>query len=232
MAVAVVLGVALQSQFFQIQDIDLQVMDADPLQQKYLNPLIASLNKELSSMKGQSWSSVQFVDIYKQLKNKKWIQEVKASRQWPSSLRVQITPEKIYFLYLDTAGKTYPVIENGQLLEVVDWRQAPDVVLTRDKVFEKDISLRKKTVEVLQQLPASGALSRQTVSQLYYNNKEGFGFSLIQSEMLIKLGEDHIAQKSSRVAQVLEYLNANQFDARVIDANLSKKVLVRLRKGP
>jgi cell division protein FtsQ len=38
--------------------------------------------------------------------------------------------------------------------------------------------------------------------------------------------------KAARVAQVIEYMETRQLEARVIDANLSKKVLVRLRKDP
>ena len=38
--------------------------------------------------------------------------------------------------------------------------------------------------------------------------------------------------KAQRVSQVLEYMETRQLEARVIDANLSKKVLVRLRKDP
>jgi cell division protein FtsQ len=38
--------------------------------------------------------------------------------------------------------------------------------------------------------------------------------------------------KADRVGQVLDYLEKHELDARVIDANLTKKVLVRLRKRP
>ena len=43
-----------------------------------------------------------------------------------------------------------------------------------------------------------------------------------------KYGEDQFEIKSSRVSQVIDYLENRDLKARVIDANLSKKVLVRL----
>ena len=46
------------------------------------------------------------------------------------------------------------------------------------------------------------------------------------------MGDDQFIVKGARVNQVLEYLESNEFKARVIDATLSQKVLVRLRKGP
>ncbi len=54
--------------------------------------------------------------------------------------------------------------------------------------------------------------------------------TLIRTGVRVKIGEDQVALKAARVSQVVDYLDAKQFDARVIDANLSKKVLVRLRK--
>ena len=54
----------------------------------------------------------------------------------------------------------------------------------------------------------------------------------MSSGMRVNLGDDEVLKKSLRVSQVLNYVDEHQLDARVIDANLSKKVLVRLRKGP
>ncbi len=56
--------------------------------------------------------------------------------------------------------------------------------------------------------------------------------TMIKTGIQVKMGEDQVSLKSARVAQVVDYLETRQFDARVIDANLSKKVLVRLRKDP
>jgi hypothetical protein len=56
--------------------------------------------------------------------------------------------------------------------------------------------------------------------------------TLIQPAVQVVLGEDSLNTKVERVAQVLNYLSAEQIKGRVIDASFSKKVLVRLRKGP
>jgi cell division protein FtsQ len=53
-----------------------------------------------------------------------------------------------------------------------------------------------------------------------------------KSNIKIKLGEDQFAVKSARVSQVMDYLEKRDLKARVIDANLSKKVLVRLQQSP
>ena len=55
---------------------------------------------------------------------------------------------------------------------------------------------------------------------------------MTQSGLRVKVGEDRVRTKSFRISQVLDYLDSRKFQARVIDANLSQKVLVRLRKEP
>jgi cell division protein FtsQ len=46
----------------------------------------------------------------------------------------------------------------------------------------------------------------------------------------VKLGDDHFAIKSARVGQALEYLDNRGIAAKSLDANLSKKVLVKLQE--
>ena len=65
-----------------------------------------------------------------------------------------------------------------------------------------------------------------------YKEKEGFWLTLIRSGVEVRIGEELVPLKSARVSQVLDYLKSHQFEARVIDADLSQKVLVRLRKDP
>jgi cell division protein FtsQ len=54
----------------------------------------------------------------------------------------------------------------------------------------------------------------------------------MNKELRVKLGNENFESKSLRVSQVIDYIENKQIEARVIDANLSQKVLVRLRKEP
>jgi len=102
--------------------------------------------------------------------------------------------------------------------------------LLQGSEFAKNQELRKKAVKVLEELPAEGLFSKRNISEMSYNSKDGFWISMMTSNMKVKLGEDQIALKSRRVSQVMDYLNKNNVNAKVIDANLSKKVLVRTTK--
>jgi cell division protein FtsQ len=106
------------------------------------------------------------------------------------------------------------------------------VALLDGEQFEKNIEMRKKAIRLMSEVPADGKFSKRNISELRYDPKEGFWATLIQSGIRVKIGEENIPLKSARVAQVIEYMETRQLEARVIDANLSKKVLVRLRKDP
>jgi cell division protein FtsQ len=70
------------------------------------------------------------------------------------------------------------------------------------------------------------------VSEIGYDRKEGSWIKLLNSETRVNLGEEQFEIKSARISQVIEYLEGRNLKARVIDANLSKKVLVRLQQNP
>ena len=74
-------------------------------------------------------------------------------------------------------------------------------------------------------------MSRTKLSEVSYDRRDGYWIQLIDSNVKIKFGENDFAMKSARVSQVLEYLEKKDLKARVIDANLSKKVLVRLQQS-
>ena len=105
--------------------------------------------------------------------------------------------------------------------------------LLKGSAFYYKHELRKSAVHLLAQLPQNGsALSVSQIESLEYDEKDGFALNLKVSQVKVQMGSDRIKVKTARVEQVLNYLMSRQMEARVIDANLSKKVLVRLRKDP
>ena len=75
-------------------------------------------------------------------------------------------------------------------------------------------------------------MTANQVSEIGYDKKEGYWIKLLNSETRVQYGEDQFEIKSARISQVIEYLESRNLKARVIDANLSKKVLVRLQQSP
>ena len=129
-------------------------------------------------------------------------------------------------------GNYAPILKSGKVLNEISSDVAPDVILVQDERLLSDEGLRKKALAFINELPQEGLFSQQEISEFKIDSREGFVTKLLRNGTIVKMGEEHIALKAARVGKVIEYLHSKQFQARVIDANLSKKVLVRLRKDP
>jgi cell division protein FtsQ len=220
-----------QHGFFAVQEVQIELIDAQA-QAGFYAPLVEKLEKQMAAFKGESLWSVKMSGVVQILNSQNWIQTHSIVRSWPRTIRLTVKPYDVKLLYLGKGGKYVPIIENGSFLDSVDSKLAPDVALLEGEVFAQKKDLRTKAVQVLKEIPAEGSFSKKTISEMRYSSKEGFMVTLVKSGIQVKIGEEQVALKSARVAQVVDYLETRQFEARVIDANLSKKVLVRLRKDP
>ena len=220
-----------RSGFFNLTNTDVIVENfAD--QKNYLAPLIAQVNTSMTPYMGQSLWSISPEKVAQSVESLPWVQEVRVSVRWPVSLRIQIVAKEVALLLVHHNGTLMPVTKEGELLPPVSANHSPSVVLLQGEVFEKQKEQRQKAIEVIQSIPAQGNFSQKNISEIHYDTQEGFWIHLVGSGLRVNLGQDQVMTKSLRVSQVLNYLDEHQMDARVIDANLSKKVLVRLRKGP
>lgn len=214
---------------FNIRTVDIQIEEAYS-QYHFLKPEIEKIQENLNRYKGMSLWSVPLNKISDQLAKEEWIESSRLTRAWPQRLQITLRPLEIKMLYINQQGQFQPVVKEGEVLASIPANLAPDVALLQGSEFAKNQELRKKAVKVLEELPAEGLFSKRNISEMSYNSKDGFWISMMTSNMKVKLGEDQIALKSRRVSQVMDYLNKNNVNAKVIDANLSKKVLVRTTK--
>lgn len=224
-----------QRGFFAVEEVNIQVMTKTE-QLNFSKPYLDQLNAELNIYKGQSLWRLSLSQISNKLKSKTWIKDFRISRSWPQGLVVEIEPKILSLLYVDqkrlAEGFVRPVTNDGALLPEVDTTQAPPLAMLKGEVFVKDAAKRKTAVELLKSLPEEGKLSHKIISEIGFDSKEGYWVEVAKTNIKIKLGEDQFAVKSARVSQVLDYLEKRDLKARVIDANLSKKVLVRLQQTP
>ncbi len=207
------------------------IIDNSSEQEHYLQPLIQDLNQQLESCRGQSLWKVELPQLSALLSQFPWVEEFSISRHWPAKLQVNVRVKKIDFLLMTANGKFIPIAESGESLPTIELKQIPDVIVLRGENFEKQPELRKKAVKILKEIPLSGPFSQKTISEIYYDDRDGFWMTLVKKGIQVKIGQDQVLKKSTRVSQALEYIESRNLDVRVIDANLSKKVLVRLRKG-
>ena len=219
------------SGFFNLSQIEIIIEDSS-LSKQALKKSVEKLDQQLELLRGQPLWGLKLQAISTQLSGETWIQSFHITRRWPATLQLTVKPQALYFVFMTNAGQILPVMENGFFLDSLKAGESPDLPIAVGNIFNKSLEIRKKAIEILKQIPAQGSFSRQTISEIHYEPRGGFSFLLVQNGLRIKIGEDQVRTKSFRISKVLDYLEFKKFQARVIDANLSQKVLVRLRKDP
>lgn len=215
-----------QSGFFNISQIEILV-DGFPGQSLYLKPKIEELDQAFEVYRGESLWEAELGKASALMAKYPWVQSYQISRGWPQTLVVKVKPYEVKMLYLSLNGSLLPVIEDGKLLSAVDTSLAPDVPILHGGQFGAKPELRKKAVQVLSEIPVEGNFSRKAISEMTFDSRDGFLATLVKSGARVKLGEEMISQKSSRLAAVIDYLDSRQMQPKVIDANLSRKIHVQ-----
>ncbi len=228
-----------QQGFFKIDKVEIRI-DTKTSQKNYISSKIKELQIKLNSIKGISLWRAPLSQISQSLKEEKWIKNFQITRAWPSGVILTVEPDNVVILVMSQEGIQVgseatlirPITESGQLLGKINSNSSPNAMVTHDSVFLSDQQVRDGAMEIIKSLPETGAMSSAHVSEIGFDKKEGYWIKLLKSDTKINFGELQFEIKSARISQVIEYLESRNLKARVIDANLSKKVLVRLQQNP
>lgn len=198
--------------------------------------LRARLAKDLVQFKKKKIWEIDLGSMKAAIMRDQWVGEVRIFRALPNEIRVRVRAKNPVFVLLTGRGEMLPVAEDGSLIAEASVRlgadRLPNVPILRGDAFLSDAGKRTHAIEFVLALPDQGPLSRKNISEIIWTAEDGYTVTLINPKIEVKLGEDRASLKVVRVTQVLNYLSANHLKSRVIDASFSKKVLVRLRKGP
>lgn len=206
------------------------VKDYPPSQQQYFAPRQVQLTQQLEKFKKHSLWSLSLREVRKVVLANEWVKSVSIKKSWPDAIELVVEPVEIGFVAVDKTGLLRPLTSQGKLLTAVSVSQAPDAILLKSDLTS-NAEKRNQVTQLIRQVPAKGPFSLETISEVRLE-KDGYWVKLMRSGIDIKLGTNEIPLKAARVSKVVEYLESHQMDARVIDADLSKKVLVRLRQAP
>lgn len=229
-----------QQGFFKIDKVEIKVNTLTS-QKSYITSKVKQLQTKLDGVKGISLWKAPLSQISKMLKEEKWIKEFQISRAWPSGIELIIHPDDVTILVLSQDGLQKsdsepsvirPITKSGRVLEKIKTNSAPSAIVTHDSSFLSSEKVRNGAINVINALPETGNMSAARVSEIGYDKKEGYWIKLLHSETKVNFGEEQFEIKSTRISQVIDYLESRNLKARVIDANLSKKVLVRLQQNP
>jgi len=217
--------------YFVVKEIDIQKMEGS--KGSYL---FAKIKKDLqpyvASLIGKPVWSVGLNDLMEHLSKDSRVAEVSIRRGFPNRIQLKIEPHRPVAMLLDRKNILYPIAFDGSLLPKTKASESLDLPIFRGKSFEKNEKLREQGITLLSDFPKEKNFSTKLISEIGFDKRKGFILFLAKTGSVIYLGHNDFADKLSKLERVLNYLNKEGMQGRVIDARFSKKVVVKLRNAP
>lgn len=190
--------------------------------------LESRLAKKLESQIGKNLFEVNTDQVASTFMEDPWVDSVTIRKRFPDALSFQVEIKKPVavlrknddFFLLDRRSQI--ISKANQLPESVP------ILMGREFIDKSDI--RKLAIDIIQSLPSAGPLGRDSLSDVTFDSRSGFEFTLSSPRISIGLGHDNLPDKIHRARQVVRYLVQNKVAASHIDADFDKKVLVKVRK--
>jgi cell division septal protein FtsQ len=235
----VLLGFSKKSGLFVVGQVPIKIESASESDQSSVfnkSGLHERLQSTVRPLSGKKIWEIDMSALRAAIASDEWVKDVLISRTFPSAMKIRVTQKNPILVLVSGKGEFSPITEEGEILSSLPAGNLPDVPLLRSEGLGKDEAeierRRMQIVNFVMALPAKGVLTRKNISEISWNHDDGINLTVIQPRVEVKLGDDRPELKILRVTQVLNYLAQHQLKERVIDASFSKKVLVRLRKGP
>ncbi len=224
-------SIALNPQWLKVESITL-TLSANSDEAIIFQRLHSALGPKLTKMQGRYFWEVPLEQVAQIVRADKRVKTVSVYREFPSRIRLEVTPYTAVLAYLGSDNRFYPVARDATLLPPLPLGEFPDLPVLRGKELRDEPELRLLALTLFESLPQEGDLRRASLSEIVYSKKDGFKVFLSQMSGEIKLGETDFGPKISRVKKVLSYLESQDVKSRVIDARFQKKVVVRVRNSP
>ncbi len=240
--VALVLGTGLflagfhQAGLFIVQTIPVDIVGEAPNQPATHLPgprgLKTRTQSSLQTFNHKKIWEIHLHDVKAAIMQDEWVKDVLISRSFPNQVKVRIVPKATALVLVGPKGELWPISEDGTRLATLPADALPDVPLLRGEIFARDEAKRKEALLFALALPENGIINQKNVSEIFWNKEDGYSLMIMQPKVEVKLGSEMLDTKVLRAGQVMNYMAAHDLKGRVVDASFSKKVLVRLRKGP
>lgn len=225
-------GYFMTRSFFRVKTIDITLSDyKDP--SDLFEKTRSQLESKLKSIYGQYVWNVDIEKVLSVAENDRRVKDVFVTRVLPNKIKIIIEPHTSFANIMGSDSTAfYPLSPDGDVLPAMTSEEVSDSPIIRGEKFLKDVKLRRQALELLHELPESGAFSRNTISELYLDPKKGFALTLKKSGIEVFMGLDNFKSRANYVSRVVHYLDSENLAGRVIDARYSKKVVVKLRNEP
>jgi len=215
--------------YFNLKNFEFKVSASNDLQTSSIAGLYKTSSMQgLQGLKGKSLLSISASAVQASLLEDEWIEAVNIRRVFPGSLRVEVQAKK-WWAYLVEKNKYYPVTENGDLLASIPVLAGPDLplIFMNKKKYQQH---KKYIVDIFRKLNIEDIFSTKNLQEIGVD-KQGVFFIIQPGRTHVRLGIENIDLRIARAEKVLSYLRDHHLQGRVIDANFTQKVVVKLRKA-
>lgn len=222
------LWVGIKDQLLRVRTIE--IVTDDQTSDSNLQPLKAALNNKLIVFYGRFAWNVPIDEILKIAKSDGRVRSATAQRIFPGRVVLHVGLREAIVNAVDNNGRLVPVAIDGTLMPIPE--NPFDRPILRGAQFMKEPGLRARIANQIAELPEEGLFSQKSISEIHFKPKSGFELVLMKHGTRVLVAEDELSQKSSRIEQVLNYLENQRIEGRVIDVRFSKKVVVKPRNQP
>ncbi len=223
---------AVTSPFFRVSDLDVQLSE-DASQGVIFNKIKDTFETRFKYLRGRYVWQLDIADLLTKVQNDLRVKEAKVTRILPNKVLISVTPyTPIASIMTKSSDKLYPVARDGEVLPALETAETPDGPILRGEIFLQDQSARLNVLKLMLALPERGSLSLSQISEIQFDRKRGYILTASPGGIDIWMGAEDFTRHASQAQRVLDYLRTQQLTGRIIDARLSKKVVVKLRNAP
>jgi cell division septal protein FtsQ len=217
--------------FFSVSKIELEINGEEENRELLLSD-IANLKKHLRKFENVNIWEVEVGEIGKKISQFAWVQDFTVLKSWPNTVEIKLQMAPVAFavqekqslrLYFGNLRST--LISESDLSR--DRYNNFPILVTEDSKLTDDVI--SSTYHTLSLLKHHKYFDLGNIKIITWNSHKGFGIRLKEPKTEVLLGFLDEPEKIDRVTRVIDYLKEHMIEARVIDSNFTKKVLVRLR---
>ncbi|MCB0415051.1 MAG: cell division protein FtsQ/DivIB [Bdellovibrionales bacterium] len=224
----VALGYSVQSNYFSLKEIVVIING-----KKIKDPKVMDeLKQYFYPAYNQALWKIDLVEYYTKLLSLPEYSGVKIKRFFPSKLIVELESPPPLLMLLNHKNELFTLNSSGEYVEQLPLNKSMDLPLLTGLVLEKSPELRRSVIKFYASIPPKGWFSKSNISELNWNKKNGLEVFMKENSIKILFGQSGFQNKIEKVERVLNYLQQNQIEGRVIDSRFSKKVVVRPRNNP
>ncbi|MBK9294587.1 MAG: cell division protein FtsQ/DivIB [Oligoflexia bacterium] len=192
--------------------------------------IIPDLKRMYSGLENQSFWKVDVIAVAEKIKTHPWVQDVEIKKLFPNEIAILITQREPSALINNSKGVFNYVDGQGHVFGPAETIDVTEKIILSGKELMDKSQTREPILEVIQNLPQTGALSHQDISEIKYQSEKGYQILLSKTGIVVDLGKENLPLRVDRARRVVQYLEDHKINASHVDADYSKKVLVKVRK--